>query len=165
MTIHFHCTGGFIKGGRMIGSGEVFIEDPDTGDGSILMGNFNSHGKLNDPDGICVVYTETAYTKYIGPIINGIMDGTFDILEYEEKGNPQSGNENGNGVGGNCGKKWIANSAAQNRLNGTKRSVIFDNDAEISELSSSQQFMLITIGQKKFNNRNLFNRFDVTEDT
>ena len=165
MPFHFKPTGGYFRCGLMYGLGEVYQEDSKTGEGDLYIGNF-INGKLNDPNGIYIVYNNTSYTRYSGTFIDHKMDGVITVCEYINTDPLDEEDEKkklGNGVCGTLGQRFILASNQNKTLNVTKKTIIFSDGIKGAVLSTEPCDMTICIEQKSINGKKYFSKFCIEE--
>jgi hypothetical protein len=81
MPVHFNLTGGYLISGRLEGMCEMYTCD-EKGNGEIYIGNF-IRGKLNDPNGTYMTYSNVSYVSYKGAFVDNRMDGQIEVIRVE----------------------------------------------------------------------------------
>jgi hypothetical protein len=163
MTIHFNIINGSLKSGKLAGLGEMYSADAD-GNGVIYKGNFVK-GKLTDFNGVLITYTNSEVTKYVGTFVDHKMDGQIEVTTYIDN-TPDPGPGPDPEIEGNCpcgtmGRKFLKASNDASIFSGRKKIVLFSNGIEGSVISDIATDISISVSQKIFNNRRIFNDFDM----
>ncbi len=156
MPVHFRLINGFLMSGRLEGTAEMYICD-EKGNGEVYAGNFKK-GKLNDPDGTYIVYSNTTYTSYRGTFIDNIMDGQIEVVsvEFPEQETEDEKKCMGNSHCGTTGRKYIVRSVSQTPTAGTLKVVIFSDGIRGAVIS--EQFVQVVFDSEctLLNNRSIF---------
>ncbi len=160
MPVHFKFNGGSLQSGRLKGGAEMYISD-EIGNGEIYKGNFIA-GKLNDPNGIHIVYTDTQCVLYRGVFIDNVPDGQIEeiIIELSDE---KTENEiiTGNCHCGTKGRKYIYLSMSRALIDAKKKIVIYSNGIRGAVLSEQNIQVSFNMSQKQLNNRNIFCDFSI----
>lgn len=161
--IYIKLNGGMLRSGRIQGEGEFYDED-NSGNGVIYIGDFNK-GKLNDPDGQYIVYTNTSFSSFKGPCTDSKLDGTIEVLIYEDNSSetPQEDEIEGNGPDKTNGRRHILNSNNETTLVVQKKSVIYSNGIEGATLSTQSTNVKLIVCQRLVGDKCMFSKFEVLE--
>lgn len=162
MPVHIKTVNGSIIAGQLSGQGEIYFSD-EKGNGEIYKGNF-IRGKLNDPDGIYINYTNSSFNMFRGTFVDNAKDGSIELLSYftldveseEEK------NCEGNSFCKTNGNRFIHASKNQLVLTGVRKIVIYSNDTQMSTLSEDQTALYLLVNQKILNGRKIFSDFRIS---
>jgi hypothetical protein len=156
MPVHFNLTGGYLISGRLEGMCEMYTCD-EKGNGEIYIGNF-IRGKLNDPNGTYMTYSNVSYVSYKGAFVDNRMDGQIEVIrvEFPEQETEDEKKCIGNSHCQTTGRKFIAASNSQAPVAGIRKVVIFSNGIQGGVLSEQPAQIVFSSEQTQLNNRNLF---------
>ncbi len=161
--IYIKLNGGSLRSGKIQGLGEYHDEDL-LGNGEVYIGIFDK-SKLNDLDGQYIIYTNTGFSSFKGPFIDHKLDGTIEVLVYEDNSveTPQEAEIDGNGPDKNNGCRHILNSNNETSLSVQKKVVIYSNGVEGATVSTETITVKVSVCQRLFGDKYMFSRFEVLE--
>jgi hypothetical protein len=164
MVVYFSTLGNTsrLKSGKLEGSGIRVNENPVTGVGTIYLGQFQN-GRLNgNSDCYTIEYTNNTFLQCRGPRVEGNLDGSIEIISWEDF-SPDPIIPEGIGNNNENGKKHIYHSNQQTILNATRTIKTYNQGTEISTDLVENINVKIEINIKKQNNVNFINSFTIIQ--
>jgi hypothetical protein len=161
--IYIKLNGGSLRSGKIQGLGKFHDEDL-LGNGEVYIGIFDK-GKLNDLEGQYIVYTNSGFSSFKGPFIDHKLDGTIEVLIYEDNSSetPQEAEIEGNGPDKNNGRRHILNANNETILSVQKKVIIYSNGVEGVTISTEPVNVKVSVCQRLFGDKCMFSKFEITE--